>query len=431
MSIPLWLNKTLFPEEAGGSFRAALFVLGLLLAVSCFTLGILPFRHRSLIPGRLICGFLALVFLLLLPRLRGQLARTPAAYALAAYALVCLLSTLANGLDPLLAGTGLAWLCVFLAFWCLGTCLGERGRLPFLILGISSLAMILGVLLLGREGFGILSVSAFQPAGDRLVGFFQQKGNRLAPLLVAASFFSLGAALLRPWNRRSLRFAGLFLCLVLFLLNTATRAWTGTFLCVTALYLASHRIPLRHILAGILAVLLILSAMHFLDTDQARLYFQPAQALKSLLSRLPMWEVVCGMFRENPWLGIGPDQFADAYADFYATHLAGLSPEERSFAIPATTHAHNILLSPLGETGILGTLALNGAIFLSLLPGLKGSPLARDASFFLICLWLASMVNPALSREPGTVLAAAMGLAASRPLPDLFRAADGFQTPPA
>ncbi|MDR2076200.1 MAG: O-antigen ligase family protein [Desulfovibrio sp.] len=423
MPIPPWTDMTLLPAEEDAWRKPALFLLALLLAVSCFTLGILPFRHRSIIPGRLICGFLALALLLLLPRLRERLARTPAAYALAAYALVCLLSTLANGLDPLLAGTGLAWLCVFLAFWCLGTCLGEGGRLPFLILGASALIMLLSILLLGRDGLGLINMSAFQSGGgDRLVGFFGSKANRLAPLLAAAAFFFLGAGLLRPRGWRSLWFLGGFLGLGLFLLNTAARAWMGIFFGVTAVYLALRRIPPGRILAGGLAVFLLLTALHLAGAKQVRLYFQPDQALSSLLSRLPIWEAALAQFREHKWLGAGPESYPDAYARFYDARLAGLSPREQSLAPARTDHAHNILLSPLGETGLLGCLSLNAAILLAIFAGLRGGPLSRDAAFFLICLWLASMVNPALSREPGTVMAAALGLAASRPSPDRARA---------
>ena len=410
MPTPQQTDKILSP--------AALFVLGLLLVFACLSLGILPFRHRGLVPVRLICGFLALALLVLLPSLREKLVRTPAAYALAAYVLVCFLSTLTNGLDPLLAGTGLAWLCLFLAFWCLGTCLGEGGRLPFLILGAASLLMILGVLLFGLEGLGLIRMSAFDANGERLVGLFQQKANRLATLLAAAALFSLGAALLRPRSGRSFWFLGCFLGLSFFLISTATRAWTGIFLCVTAFYLALRRIPLRLILAGGLAVLLLLITLHLCGARPTNLYFQPEQAFQSLLSRLPMWETALAAFQEASWLGIGPEQFSEAYAELYERHLAGLPSPDRSFAPPRSPHAHNILLSPLAETGLLGCLSLNLAILLAIFAGLRGDPPARDAAFFLICLWLTSMVNPAIGREPGTVMAAALGLAASRPSAD-------------
>jgi O-antigen ligase len=281
--------------------------------------------------------------------------------------------------------------------------------------------MLLGILLLGREGLGLIPMSAFQPGGDRLVGFFNDKANRLAPLLAASAFFFLGAGLRRPGSRRSLCFLGCFAGLSLFILNAAARAWTGAFFCVTAIYLALGRVSPRRILAGGLLVCLILAALHLSGAKQVSLYFQPGQAAESLLSRLPMWETALARFEKNSWLGIGPEQFPKAYAEFYKANLAGLSPRERSFAISSTTHAHNILLSPLVETGLLGCLALNAAIFLAISAGLKACPPAREAAFFLICLWLASLLNPALSREPGTALAAALGLAASRPLPELFR----------
>ncbi len=139
------------------------------------------------------------------------------------------------------------------------------------------------------------------------------------------------------------------------------------------------------------------------------------QGVQSALSRIPMWQLAWDLFLENPLLGVGPEQFRVFYKAHFAANLAMLPPAERFFAIPSTTHAHNIFLSPLAESGLCGALGFACAMGFSLVSGMKRQGVFRDAAWVLGLVIFVGMINPSLGREPGTVLAAVTGLAASVP----------------
>ena len=128
-----------------------------------------------------------------------------------------------------------------------------------------------------------------------------------------------------------------------------------------------------------------------------------------------MWQLAWDLFLQHPLFGVGPEQFREFYAAHYAANLNHLPPAERFFAIPTTTHAHNIFLSPLAESGLAGALSLAACLFFSIRSGLRRAGLFKDAALLLLIIVIVGMLNPALGREPGTVLAAVAGLAAAVP----------------
>lgn len=65
------------------------------------------------------------------------------------------------------------------------------------------------------------------------------------------------------------------------------------------------------------------------------------------LSRMEVWTVALQAFRENPLAGIGLHQFKSYYLEHQPPNALD----------PVASHAHNLWLALLAETGILGTLA--------------------------------------------------------------------------
>lgn len=382
-----------------------------------FTLFILPYWGKAIIPVRFACGLLAVCLLCLSTQLRSGLFRSPAFYAMLAYAAACGASTLVNGLRFSLAGTGFAWLCVFLAFWCLGSALREQARLPFVLLGLAVISMLCGYIILGTEGLGLIQESAWQSMGDRLVGTFKSQGNRLAVLLAASAFLCLSGGFTAKDKKLRIALWALAVLLFFFLINSGTRTWTGLFFGTALVYLFTQKVSWRVIAGAGVIISLVFGLLYLMDASQLENFKAVEGGRRSLLSRLSMWQLAWDLFTQTPLLGVGPEQFREFYEQHYAANLAHLFLAESRFAIAKTTHAHNIILSPLAETGLAGALSLCAALFVSVLSGLKRPGLCRDAAIFLILLFVVGMLNPALGREPGTVLAAMIGLAAARPCP--------------
>ena len=411
-----WMYEIMLEVQNGSShklFKPCLILLGI---VCCFTLIILPYWGKAIIPARFVCGILALGLLCLSGQLRAQLFRNPVFYAMAAYALACVASVLANGLRFSLAGTGLAWFCVFLAFWCLGSVLRDFARLPFVLLGLAAITLLCGYVLLAREGLGLIDASAWQTAGDRLVGPFKAQGNRLAVLLTSSAFLCLSGGFAVTEKRLRIILWSIAALSAFFLLNAGTRTWTTFFFGTAALYLAAQKVPWRILALTGTALLVVFALLYIMDASQLKNYFNVGQGGRlSVLSRIPMWQLAWELFTQHPILGVGPEQFRELYKLHYDANLAHLPTTEHFFAVAKTTHAHNIIISPMVETGLVGAVSFFAALFLSIRSGLKRQGLQRDAAVFLVLSFFVGMLNPPLDRESGTVLAAMIGLAAALP----------------
>jgi O-antigen ligase len=66
----------------------------------------------------------------------------------------------------------------------------------------------------------------------------------------------------------------------------------------------------------------------------------------TLFFRLQLWRASWEMFRDHPWLGVGPDNFLYQYRGRYILPSAWQEPH--------LSHAHNLLLSYATRLGILG-----------------------------------------------------------------------------
>jgi O-antigen ligase len=69
----------------------------------------------------------------------------------------------------------------------------------------------------------------------------------------------------------------------------------------------------------------------------------------TLLFRLQLWRASWAMFRDHPWLGVGPDNFLYQYRGRYILPSAWQEPH--------LSHAHNLLLSYATRLGVVGLVA--------------------------------------------------------------------------
>jgi O-antigen ligase len=70
--------------------------------------------------------------------------------------------------------------------------------------------------------------------------------------------------------------------------------------------------------------------------------------------RLNLWQSALTMWRDHPWLGVGPDNFLYAYRSFYILPAAWQEPN--------LSHPHNIALDFATRLGTLGLLIGGGMI---------------------------------------------------------------------
>lgn len=164
------------------------------------------------------------------------------------------------------------------------------------------------------------------------------------------------------------------------------------------------------------AVVLLLQTPRFaplLDTAGGTTFF-----------RLSLWRSAWTMFREHPWLGVGPDNFLYWYRSRYILPAAWQEPD--------LSHAHNIFLDYATRLGVAGLLA---GLWLQIAFWRRASPLRRlaegdhhalalglmgsmvnflahglvDASFFIIDLAFAFFLTMGLVQWPKVAQASGLG----------------------
>jgi O-antigen ligase len=159
-------------------------------------------------------------------------------------------------------------------------------------------------------------------------------------------------------------------------------------------------IALGLVAVGVLGIIALLNTPRFaglLDPGTGTLFF-----------RVQLWRASWNMFRDHPWLGVGPDNFLYHYRGRYILPAAWQEPH--------LSHAHNLLLSyatRLGIVGLFASVGLHISFWRLVLPlrhrvdpeqralalGLMGSmayTLAHglvDASFFFVDLAFAFLLT--------------------------------------
>jgi putative inorganic carbon (HCO3(-)) transporter len=192
----------------------------------------------------------------------------------------------------------------------------------------------------------------------RAFGHFNQP-NPFAGYLATALPMALALAFLRRdpvarWARPAAVLIGAGI-----VLSLSRGAWLGIAVaCAVMLGAASPRT--RRLLVPLPAALLLLFSLASLGVLPAVIadrlsvvaeYFGPFDVRQAdvtsenwaIVERMAHWQAAWDMFRDHPWLGVGPGNYATVYDDYF---LPGwLEP---------LGHAHNYYLNLAAETGIVG-----------------------------------------------------------------------------
>jgi putative inorganic carbon (HCO3(-)) transporter len=281
-----------------------------------------------------------------------------------------------------------------------------RGSAPLALGGFLFGATVTAVAAIAQIPLGIGGTEA---EGVRRAQAWYPSANHLALMLGRAWPFLIAAAVGR-WRTAWLPAAVVGLGL---LLTFSTGGWLGGLAAVMVIVAAMSRRQLALRFGGLAAVALIgVSGLAIAGVLPERL--NPLRQTGGF--RLDLWLSSLQMLRDHPLLGIGLDNFAYLYGQFYVR--AGAVAE------PNLSHPHNWVLHVWLELGLLGLLAFVWLVFrfwktaLSsngwLVAGAMGAMADMlvhgliDNSYFLVDLafvfWLTlALAGHAVSSQPSAV----------------------------
>lgn len=237
-------------------------------------------------------------------------------------------------------------------------------------------------LFLGRDLFGI----AMHP--DRLNALFIKKYQFFGPTLAMLSPLVLEHARRqwRPWA-----WAASFALILGAVMIAGMRAGWLTMALVLATYMAlmlkRENRELRQTMLTIPALALVVLAISYfasplfqerIDVTRAFTAGSETSIDASSMERLPIFKTAITMYREHPVNGVGVRAFPEAY-------MVYAEPDDvhirKSGGESGATHAHNILLEVLSDTGTIGLLGLLAAIGILVLHYRRISPVERRDAF--------------------------------------------------
>ena len=125
-------------------------------------------------------------------------------------------------------------------------------------------------------------------------------------------------------------------------------------------------------------------------------------------ARLEVWKIAWNCFRDNPWIGIGPDAF-----ELYFRKAKTPAYIQAATAVEYQAHAHNDILEALTTTGALGGAAYALLLYMVIKAGMAAwsDPARRSRSAALAGGLLALFINMKFNPIPLEVLAAGALLA--------------------
>jgi O-antigen ligase len=149
--------------------------------------------------------------------------------------------------------------------------------------------------------------------------------------------------------------------------------------------------------------------------------FRTASGENLQFTRLYLWDVAWRIFKDHPWLGVGPSNYATVYTDYCHRII-----EEHA----VWSSAHNIYLQQLAERGLVGLAALLALIWAFLARAWKAACRVPDAANLLalsatIAFIVMNMTESAFHNEQITTLFLAIW--AYTQCRDLGAEADGSQ----
>lgn len=264
----------------------------------------------------------------------------------------------------------------------------------FIVAGLSNLRSLRGVLLATAAviviwlidawvqmatGFGIAGVAE----RERLAGIFGADNLKLGPVLATLSPFLL-LALRARFGRIGMALG--FLVLVGPILMAGSRAaWLSfAFVCAVLLWRETRSVGRYLALVGCLAIALLVAATaawkfsdrfdHRIDRSLLALQGTVSAVDEASAGRLSIWGAARGMIVDHPWTGIGARGFRYAYPDYAAKG-------DRFVDVTSDTgasHAHQIVLEVLSETGLIGLVFWLLGFALALRAWLRATRVARD-----------------------------------------------------
>lgn len=228
-------------------------------------------------------------------------------------------------------------------------------------------------------GYGI----AGSPERERLAGIFGADNLKLGPVLATLSPFLL-LALRARWGRLGLAIG--FVVLVGPILMAGSRAAWLSFALVCAVLLWRETRHVGRYLALMSALLVVLlsagaAAWQFSDRfdhriERSLLALQgTTQAVdEASAGRLSIWSAALNMIADRPVSGVGARGFRYAYADYAAPGDRFVETGSDSGA----SHAHQIVLEVLSETGFVGLLGWLTGLLLVIRAWRRADSASRD-----------------------------------------------------
>jgi O-antigen ligase len=263
-----------------------------------------------------------------------------------------------------------------------------------LLLPIKRLQLLQWALMIGVGLSSITLYKATQGGSVRVDGVISSPLNPFSDLITLMGFMAL---LSISWNRRSetwmiaLKIVTWCVSLYASYISGTRGSWIAIpFFVMIAVSILSTMSPARKALMSLAATIAIAGAMAVLPYTKARMElaytevvgYEHSNVDTSIGVRLQIWRTSLNVWRKNPVLGIGVDQFEQELKDRAASQqispMAGMQ-----------LHAHNDFLQALATFGALGAIAI---LALYVVPG----------------IWFIRLANP-LDRQQRVT--AGMGLA--------------------
>jgi O-antigen ligase len=180
-----------------------------------------------------------------------------------------------------------------------------------------------------------------------------------APMFLGVSLSLIG---LKDYKRTSILSVSAFTVGVIALILTFTRgAWIGFVTGLGLFFIIKRKwFSLATSTITLVSIVLILS-IYFPNSEPGiavRSLLQPfnkqiPRVAGSNLRRLHKWKASWEMFKEHPFLGIGPYQFREELPNYLSEEVKAKVFEHHSY-----NHAHSIYFDYLGTMGIMGFLGL-------------------------------------------------------------------------
>jgi O-antigen ligase len=355
------------------------------LAIAFFAL--LPFRRLAEIPLSIFA--LSLIWLAFSPGHRERL-REVSRFVLPlflCYWLPMLLSCF-DSVEPDKSWSQTAFALRFLAAaLALGVLLEAPAARLRVLQGTAWLLLFWGVdafvqLFFGRDLFGI----PMHP--DRLNALFYDRYQFFGPTLAMLSPLALEYARRnwRPWAWE-LSFALLFGAVLISGMRAGWLAMAVVVLAYFLLMLQPGNRPLRRAMVTIPALAATVMVLSYLASPllQERIDVSRAFALggervldTSSMERIPIFRASLEMYRDHPINGVGVRGYPYAYIEYAEPGDVHVKKSDGRYA---ASHAHNIVLEVMADTGSIGLAGLLLAFLLAIRQAARSSPTERRDAF--------------------------------------------------